>query len=307
MRRRKRRKQRKIIIISFISVLFIITVGYAAFQTNINITAKGNIIEKSRVIKARDNTAFWSEQYRINIVTATFLDTNKVPSNVIESWDVSKANDRGVMAYITTNTNDTTKYDLYIGANKGVIANENSGSLFSGFINLISIDFGVNFDTSKTTNMGGMFYNDKSLNSLDLSNFDTNEVTNMSVMFGMYGYRNDTTSLTTLNLSSFNTNKVTDMHDMFSYNPNLKNIIGIEKFDTRSVTSMYGMFHSCKSITVLNLCSFNTNKAIRMQDLFQGTTNLSKVLVGPNWTTANAYTDNMWLNSKISSVTKGQC
>ncbi len=44
--RRRRRKQRKIIIISSLTLLFIMTVGYAAFQTNINITAKGNILEK---------------------------------------------------------------------------------------------------------------------------------------------------------------------------------------------------------------------------------------------------------------------
>ncbi len=50
MRRRKRRKQRKIIIISSLTLLFIMTVGYAAFQTNINITAKGNILEKPIVI-----------------------------------------------------------------------------------------------------------------------------------------------------------------------------------------------------------------------------------------------------------------
>ena len=50
MRRRKRRKQRKIIILSSLTLLFIMTVGYAAFQTNINITAKGNILEKGITI-----------------------------------------------------------------------------------------------------------------------------------------------------------------------------------------------------------------------------------------------------------------
>jgi len=46
MRRRKRKKQRKIIIITSLSLLFILTCGYAAFQTNITITAKGNILKK---------------------------------------------------------------------------------------------------------------------------------------------------------------------------------------------------------------------------------------------------------------------
>ena len=41
--RRKLKKQRKIIVVSLIAFLFIMVGGYAAFQTNLNITAKGNI------------------------------------------------------------------------------------------------------------------------------------------------------------------------------------------------------------------------------------------------------------------------
>ena len=41
--RRELKKQRKIIVVSLIAFLFIMVGGYAAFQTNLNITAKGNI------------------------------------------------------------------------------------------------------------------------------------------------------------------------------------------------------------------------------------------------------------------------
>ena len=44
--RRERKKQRKIIIASMIGMLGLMTAGYAAFQTNLNITAKGNILKK---------------------------------------------------------------------------------------------------------------------------------------------------------------------------------------------------------------------------------------------------------------------
>jgi len=57
MRRiRKRKKQRKIIIASVISLLFVMTVGYAAFQTNLNITAKGNITSKGITPQELKNT-----------------------------------------------------------------------------------------------------------------------------------------------------------------------------------------------------------------------------------------------------------
>ena len=44
-RSRRKNKQIKIIMISSICLLLIMTVGYAAFSTNLNITAKGNIIK----------------------------------------------------------------------------------------------------------------------------------------------------------------------------------------------------------------------------------------------------------------------
>lgn len=44
--RRKRNRTKKIIIITTLCLLFVITVGYAAFQTNLSITAKGNIYNK---------------------------------------------------------------------------------------------------------------------------------------------------------------------------------------------------------------------------------------------------------------------
>ena len=44
-RKRRKNKQIKFIMITSLSLLFILTVGYAAFSTNLNITAKGNIIK----------------------------------------------------------------------------------------------------------------------------------------------------------------------------------------------------------------------------------------------------------------------
>ncbi len=45
-RGRKQRKQMRIVVGASICLLFIMVVGYAAFQTNLNITAKGNVSEK---------------------------------------------------------------------------------------------------------------------------------------------------------------------------------------------------------------------------------------------------------------------
>ena len=125
--RKEKIKQRKILIITSLSLLLFLCVGYAAFSTNLSITAKGNVKEKSRVIQSWEETSqtdFHSDFYKENIVSATFLDNNNVPSSATESWNVSEDKKHGgVLAWVIPNNNDSTKYDLYIGAKNGVIAN----------------------------------------------------------------------------------------------------------------------------------------------------------------------------------------
>lgn len=45
--RRRNKKQRNIIIISACSLLLIMTVGYAAMSTNLEINAKGNVLKNA--------------------------------------------------------------------------------------------------------------------------------------------------------------------------------------------------------------------------------------------------------------------
>ena len=353
--RKQKNKQKKIIIISALSLLLLITVGYAAFQTNLTITAKGNIKEKSRVIQVWDDTSqtdFHTDFYKQNIVSATFLDNASVPSNATESWNVSEDKENGgVKAWVIPNNEDNTKYDLYIGAKDGVIANENSMGLFYNFTAIKSINFNNNFDTSYVTNMYGMFYNCTSLTSLDLSSFNTSNVTDM------YGMFNNCSSLTTLDLSTFDTRNVTSMQAMFDKcysltDLNISNFdtsnvttmawmfahvpatsLNVSGFDTSKVTDMKGMFIHCSNLTSLDLSGFNTSQVTTMRQMFQNCESLTEldlcsfdtrkmtdfwgafaymfkvqyVLVGPNWTTANADTTNMFIGSRISSVTTGQC
>lgn len=332
-RRRKNKKQRNIIIGSVCSLLLIMTIGYATFSTNINITAKGNVVENSKVIKEYvNNENFYTSYYRQNIVSATFVDTNEIPDNATESWDMSEDGKGGVMAWVIPTKDDSTKYDLYIGANGGVIANENSNSLFINFINLTNVNFNYNFDTSNTTNMEFMFYNCISLTNVDLSSFDVSQVTSLAALFSMWDYQNDS-QLTTINLEGWDTRQVTSLRDMFAYNPNLTTIIGIEDLNTENITNMHGVFFAnrsltsldlskwqtekvttmngivcdCQNLAELNLCSFNTKNATDMTRMFTNTYNLKIIKVGPNWTTENASTDKIFINSGVSEVTNGQC
>ena len=250
--RHKRKKQKKILIIGSLSLLLFLCVGYAAFSTNLSLKAKGNIKEKTRVIQAWNDTSqtdFHSNFYKQNIVSVTFLDNNNIPSNATESWNVSEDKENGgVMAWVIPSSSDNAKYDLYIGARGGVIANEDSSYLFYNFRGISNLNFNNNFDTRNVINMSQMFNNCTSLVQLDLSNFDTSNVIDME-----------------------------------------------------------SMFLGCSNLSKLNLCSFNTKKVTNMKWMFQHTSNLEQVLVGLNWSIAQANTSAMFQYSSVSSVTTSQC
>lgn len=333
----RRKKQKKILIIGSLSLLLFLCVGYAAFNTNLSITAKGNIKEKSRIIQSwsnTDQTDFHSDFYKQNIVSATFLDNNNVPSNATESWNISEDKENGgVIAWVVPNNEDSTKYDLYIGAKDGVIANENSEWLFYNFVNMKSIEFKDNFDTSQVTSMYSMFRSTFSLTTIDLSSFNTHNVTNMHALFSMYSNNGEESSLSSITFGeNFDTSNVTNMVSMFHHCNNLKDLdvsmfdtsnvtdmlmmfygcesltnLDLNNFDTSKVTNMYWMFDNCHNLEYLNLCSFNTSNVTSMSRMFSTTKNLKQVKVGPNWITAQADTSYMFEYSNISSVTTGQC
>ena len=159
--------------------------------------------------------------------------------------------------------------------------NEDASHMFRSFLNMASIDF-TTIDTSKTTNMQGIFIDDISLLSLDLSHFNTSNVTNMSFMFGFNATTTNTygsPKITTLDLSNFDTSNVTNMEGMF-YNCISLISLDLSNFDTSKVTTMFIMFGGGSivrrmSLTSLNLSSFDTSNVTTMQAMFQHCSSLT--------------------------------
>ncbi|MEI3401496.1 MAG: BspA family leucine-rich repeat surface protein [Clostridia bacterium] len=113
---------------------------------------------------------------------------------------------------------------------------------------LITFSLGSNFDTTKVTNMSGMFQNfAHKLGILNLgTQFYTSEVTDMSNMFNGCGQN----AMTTLTLgTNFDTTKVTNMSQMFK--DFAKSSTGMTSLDlgdsfyTTSITDMTRMFNGC--------------------------------------------------------------
>ena len=260
--------------------------------------AKLNIVGSQNTRMMASNNYYgdlWNRK-QSTVTKIVFQDSINKIEGESESWDISSAKNKTVMARLVPNTDDTTTNTLYIQGNGGVIANYSSSYLFYEFsklteienLNLLdtsnvtsmyqmfsecssltSLDVS-NFDTSKVTNMEGMFYKCSSLTSLDVSKFDTSKVTNMSEMF--WGCR----SLTSLDLSNFNTSNVTDMTLMFRECESIL-VLNVDSFDTSQVTNMTRMFSFCTKIKNLDVSNFDTSKVTDMAGMFSNCSNLTSL------------------------------
>ena len=167
----------------------------------------------------------------------------------------------------------TDKTAYYYAETEKVYLNAYSGQMFYSkpdeqkIKNILDINL-ANFDTSKVTNMEGMFAGMSNLSTLNLSNFDTSQVTSMEGMFG------NIPSLINLNLSNFNTSKVTNMDSMFVGMHNLTTL-DLSNFDTSQVTNMYYMFSDISNLATLNLSSFDTSNVTNMSYMFSYMNNLT--------------------------------
>lgn len=156
---------------------------------------------------------------------------------------------------------------------------------FKGLTKIEHLDY---LNTSEVENMGSMFSNCTSLETLDLSSFNTEKVTNMSEMFvgstnlrtinlpkgfigsnvtDLNGMFRGCASLTELDLSGSNAEKVKNMGNMFDGCVALSNL-NLSGFKTGSVTDMRYLFSSCQSLESLDLSGFNTENVSSMVSMF---------------------------------------
>ena len=150
-----------------------------------------------------------------------------------------------------------------------IYLNPDSGLMFQNMESLTTIDTNI-WNTSKVTDMMGMFSECASLKELDVSNRDTSKVTNMGWMF------EGCTSLEQLDLSRWDTSKVTNMSDMFQHCFNLKKIeIGTR--DTSSVEYMWFMFYNCIALTELDVSRWDTSNVRYMEYMFDFCINLTEL------------------------------
>ena len=199
--RRELKKQRKIIVISLIAFLFIMVGGYAAFQTNLNITAKGNINPRNSLYvsslgsdetgrgtqarpyktlaKAYNSAAAEATIYVMDNLTideTVIFDQNKKITLTSETNEINsllRGKEDEMLLKIssgeTTFTNITidgqnkeANYALLRGGNKAII-NLNMGTTIQNNIDNIDAGGGVSINRSTMTINGAKIINNKAL------------------------------------------------------------------------------------------------------------------------------------------------
>lgn len=214
---------------------------------------------------SRDNdTAFWQEQYRENIISIEFMKATEIPENTIATWDVSALQDESIKAYII----DDSGYKLYIISDYVIKLPIQSGQiyksagLFQDFVNTKSIIFN-NVDTSDCTDMSAMFKHCSSLEKIEnIKYFNTSNVNWMSDMFL------GCSEISELDLSGWNTKKVTNIINMFSNCHKLNKIIGLENLDVSNVAYCASAFQQTYELNNLNLSNWNISKATDFSTMF---------------------------------------
>ena len=144
------------------------------------------------------------------------------------------------------------------------------------------------WDTSKVTNMDGMFTGCAYLTSIDVSGFDTSKVTNMHKMFGSnLDSLNEpliNMSFTNIDVSGLDTSNVTNMNMMFNGCGKLTTL-DVSNWDVSNVTNMDMMFNHCEKLTTLDVSNWNVSKVTSMYKMFSF--NEMSVLDLSNWNVSN--------------------
>lgn len=143
--------------------------------------------------------------------------------------------------------------------NSTVVMPSNMNAMWSGALYLKSFEKMSNVNVSNVTSMATMFYNNMSLEKIDLRGWDTSKNTSFSWAFRFAG------ALTSANLANLNVSNVTNFSGMFEGARSLKEVdFSGWKRSSRTVTSsnMFAGATQLKKITIPAGRSFRVDAAL---------------------------------------------
>ena len=241
----------------------------------------------------------------VTTMKSLFNNCQKLKFVDVANWDTSNVTDTSyfVNNCIVMETLDVSGWDT----SKVTITE----AMFQ-YCRLLEKIIGIeNFKTGNVKTMGWMFYDCKSLKSLDLSGWDTSKVTAMNSMFSSNISNAGDMALSYLNISTWDTGNVTKMNNMFHGCAQLKELdlskwdmskvrttshmfsdcfniqfINFTGWNTASLTSMDAMFNDCRGIKVLDVSDFDTGNCVEFSQIFEACHSLETIIGMNKWDTS---------------------
>ena len=112
----------------------------------------------------------------------------------------------------------------------------------------------------------------------------------------LHGLFDKCSQIYSIDLKKLDTSKVTDMSFMFNHCIKLKEIKGINRFNTINVKNMSSMFQSCIELSSLDLSNFNTSNVLDMGWMFNECHKLKEIRGINNFNTYNVTNMNSMFN-----------
>ena len=147
--------------------------------------------------------------------------------------------------------------------------NYNLRSMFEGCINLKYIIFNLNILNGQTSAYR-MFYNCKSLTSIDLSRLNMSTISTFNEMFY------NCISLKEINMKGLYLKSAQNINYMFYNCISLKSI-DISNFKPNNLKEMKNVFENCISLSYINVNDLYTHNVINMDKLFYNCTSLKSI------------------------------
>ena len=174
--------------------------------------------------------------------------------------------------------------------------NYNLRSMFEGCINLKYIIFNLNILNGQTSAYR-MFYNCKSLTSVDLSRLNMSTISTFNEMFyncislksidisnfkpnnlkGMKNVFENCISLSYINVNDLYTHNVINMDKLF-YNCTSLKSINISIFNPQNVKSISNMFGYCSSLESIDISNFYVNSLVDINSMFTHCYSLTSII-----------------------------
>lgn len=152
-------------------------------------------------------------------------------------------------------------------------------------------------EENEITNLSNMFMKCKELIKVEsLAKINTSKVTNMKGIF------NGCEKLPEIDLSGLKTNSVTNLSSMFEFCNELKSV-NLQGFDTKKVTGFEAMFHRCQALKTLDLSCFNTENAENLSGMFDQCPALTEINLS-NFAFKDDNVNTSWLFIECKSLTK---